>query len=114
MPPIEMFDEITGRFLTPSTRTRLLLVLPAFAVAALVAASGFASFILTESLAGLTVMGFLFGYPVLFVVEAVGIFLRYDDPLPKKFAIVGMLFVVAVVTWMAAIFVGLRALPFHT
>jgi len=113
MPPTEMFDEITGHFLTPSTRTRLLLVLPVFAVATLIAARVFAFFSLTERLAGLIVMGFLFGYPVLFVVEAVVIFLRYDDPLPRKFATVGVLFAVAVVTWMATIFVGLRALPFH-
>jgi len=72
--------------------------LPVFAVAALVAARGFAVFILTERPAGLTVMGFLIGYPVLFVVEAVGVLLRYDDPLPRKLAIVGVLFVVAVVT----------------
>ena len=109
-----MFDAITGHFLTPSTRTRLLLVLPAFALAALIAARVFAFFILTERLAGLIVMGFFIGYPVLFVVEAVVILLHYDDPLPRKLAIVGVLFVVAVVTWIAAIFVGLRVLPFRT
>jgi len=53
---------------------------------------------LTERLAGLTVMGFFIGYPVLFVVEAVVILLHYDDPLSGKLAIVGVLFVVAVVT----------------
>ena len=109
-----MFDEISERTLTPSSRARLLLALPVFAVAALVVAQVLALFMLTQSLAGLIVTGFLFGFPVLFVVEVLVIVLRYDDPPSPKFVLVGMLFVVAAITWVVALNVGLRTLPFRT